>query len=163
MRHLNGRWVVGPPKTDAGRRTVALPDFVATAVAAHLDAHVPAGDEAVVFGTRTGNYLARSNFALTFRRAVHRCGFPPVRVHELRHTGATLAAATGASTAELMRRLGHSSPNAALVYQHAAADRDTEIARALNTLAAGGDVVPITRHSGAVRNDGRQEARRGSP
>ncbi|MBA2507597.1 MAG: site-specific integrase [Nocardioidaceae bacterium] len=75
-----------------------------------LDAHVPAGDEAVVFGTRTGNYLARSNFALTFRRAVHRCGLPPVRVHELRYTGATLAAATGASTAELMRRLGHSPP-----------------------------------------------------
>ncbi len=115
-----------------------------------------------MFGTRTGNYLARSNFALTFRRAVHQCGFPPVRVHELRHTGATLAAATGASTAELMRRLGHSSPDAALVYQHAA-DRDTEIARPLNTLAAGGDVVPITRHSGSVRHGGRQEARRGSP
>jgi integrase len=55
----------------------------------------------------------------------------------LRHTGATLAAATGATTKELMRRLGHSSPAAALVYQHAADDRDGEIARALDaTLSA---------------------------
>lgn len=143
VRYLDGRWVVGPPKTDAGRRTVALPAFVATSLAGHLDTHVPDDDDALVFGTRTGNYLARSNFSLTFRRAVQACGLPPVRVHELRHTGATLAAATGASTAELMRRFGHSSPAAALVYQHAADDRDAEIARALDAHAAGGTVVAI--------------------
>jgi integrase len=42
VRHLDGRWVIGPPKTDAGRRTVALPGFVAAAVADHLDTHVTA-------------------------------------------------------------------------------------------------------------------------
>ncbi|MGZ6859736.1 MAG: site-specific integrase, partial [Blastococcus sp.] len=57
--------------------------------------------------------------------------------HELRHTGATLAAATGATTKELMRRLGHSSPAAALLYQHAADDRDAEIARALDAMLSG--------------------------
>lgn len=143
VRNLNGRWVVGPPKTDAGRRTVALPQFVAAALAAHLDAHVPDADDALLFGTRTGSFVARSNFALTFRRAVDKCGLPPVRVHELRHTGATLAAATGASTAELMRRFGHSSPAAALVYQHAAADRDAEIARALDAHGSGAAVIPM--------------------
>jgi len=143
VRYLNGRWVVGPPKTDAGRRTVALPAFVASALATHLDTHVRADGEALLFGTRTGKYLNAANFGTTFRRAVVRCGLPPVRVHELRHTGATLAAATGASTAELMRRFGHSSPDAALVYQHAAADRDAEIARALDAHASEGKVVPI--------------------
>lgn len=68
-------------------------------------------------------------------------------MHELRHTGATLAAATGASTGELMRRFGHSSPDAALVYQHAA-DRDAEIARALDAHAAGAAVIPIRRQRG---------------
>jgi integrase len=110
VRRVNGRWLLGPPKTDAGRRTVALPASVASAIEAHLKAHVPSGDDALVFGTRMNNFLARSNFASTFRRAVQTCGLPPVRVHELRHTGATLAAATGASTVELMRRLGHSPP-----------------------------------------------------
>ena len=102
-----------------------------------------ANADALVFGTRTGHFLSGANFGTTFRRAVERCGLPSVRVHELRHTGATLAAATGASTAELMRRFGHSSPDAALVYQHAAADRDVEIARALDAMASGGEVVPI--------------------
>ncbi len=53
------------------------------------------------------------------------------------HAGATLAAATGATTNEPMRRLGHSSPAAALLYQHAAEDRDAEIARALDAMLGG--------------------------
>ena len=151
-RHVGGRWLVGPPKTDAGIRTVILPAFVAAAVeAAHLGGKVPADVEALVFGTASGNFLARSNFGATSRRAVEVCGLPPVRVHELRHTGATLAAATGASTAELMHRLGHASPAAALVYQHAVAHRDAEIARALDALATGGEVVPIQAARGTSR------------
>ena len=59
-------------------------------------------------------------------------GRPDLRFHDLRHTGATLAAATGATMAELMRRLGHSTPGAAMRYQHAADDRDRAIAEALS-------------------------------
>lgn len=58
-------------------------------------------------------------------------------------TGATLAAATGATTKELMRRMGHSSPAAALIYQHAADNRDGEIARALDAMLSAAPVVPI--------------------
>lgn len=136
VRYLNKRWVVGDPKTDAGRRTVALPGVVATALAQHLKQFVPEGDDALLFGTATGNYLARSNWNQTFRRAAEAAQLPPVRPHELRHTGATLAAGTGATTKELMRRMGHASPAAALIYQHAADERDSEIARALDALLA---------------------------
>jgi integrase len=146
-RNVGGKWLVGPPKTEAGRRTVALPSSVARALVEHLDTYVPGGDDALVFGTSSGTYLARSNFTVTFRRAVEACGLPPVRVHELRHTGATLAAATGASTRELMHRLGHASPAASLIYQHATVARDGEIARALDALATASPpaapVVPI--------------------
>ncbi|MFE2988522.1 tyrosine-type recombinase/integrase [Streptomyces sp. NPDC059262] len=38
--------------------------------------------------------------------------------HDLRHTGNTLASAAGASTRELMTRMGHTSSRAALIYQH---------------------------------------------
>jgi integrase len=143
VRRVNGRWLVGPPKSEAGRRTVALPGSVATALVEHLAAHVPAREDALVFGTRSGSFLARSNFSATFRRAVEACELPPARVHELRHTGATLAAAAGASTAELMHRLGHASPAAALIYQHARTERDSEIARALDALTSGATMVPI--------------------
>ncbi len=54
------------------------------------------------------------------------------RIHDLRHTGNTLAAATGASTKELMARMGHASARAALIYQHATRERDVVIATALD-------------------------------
>ena len=57
-----------------------------------------------------------------------------MRFHDLRHTGNTLAAATGASTKELMSRMGHSSSRAALIYQHATQDRDAVIAAHLSAL-----------------------------
>jgi integrase len=75
---------VGPPKTDAGRRIVALPQFVAEALAAHMDRYTPGGNHALVFGTATGNFLARQNFNATFKRAVERWAHPAVRGHELR-------------------------------------------------------------------------------
>lgn len=136
VRYISGAWHVGPPKSEAGRRSVTLPEFVATTVLHHLSVYVVDSPDALVFGTKSGRFLNGANFGQTFRRAVGAVDdLPPVRVHELRHTGATLAAAAGASTKELMRRIGHASPAAALVYQHAVDDRDAEIARALNALA----------------------------
>lgn len=138
VRYLEGAFRVGPPKTDAGRRTVALPSSVAALLVAHLERYVPAGPDALVFGTRNGTYLSVPSFGQMFKRAVDACSLPPVRVHELRHTGATLAASTGATTAELMHRLGHATPAAALIYQHATAQRDSDIARALDALVTQG-------------------------
>ena len=70
-----------------------------------------------------------------YRRARKAAGRPDLRWHDLRHTGATLAAQAGATLAELMNRLGHSTVTAALIYQHAAAGRDAEIARRLSAIA----------------------------
>jgi integrase len=61
-----------------------------------------------------------------------------LRWHDLRHSGAVLAAATGATLAELMARLGRSTPAAAMRYQHAAGGRDREIAALLSKLAQNG-------------------------
>ena len=59
--------------------------------------------------------------------------------HAIDHgTGAVLAASTGATLAELMARLGHSTAGAALRYQHAAKNRDKVIAEALSNLATKG-------------------------
>ena len=57
-----------------------------------------------------------------------------LRFHDLRHTAATLAVAAGASTRELMVRIGHSSSAAALRYLHVMAGRDAAIAAALDEL-----------------------------
>jgi hypothetical protein len=42
-----------------------------------------------------------------------------------------MAAAEGASLRELMERMGHSSPRAALIYLHATRERDKKIARGM--------------------------------
>ncbi|MGH3119299.1 MAG: tyrosine-type recombinase/integrase, partial [Gaiellales bacterium] len=68
-------------------------------------------------------------------RARLAAGRPDLHLHDLRHTGNTWAAATGASTRELMARMGHANQDAALRYQHATEDRDRVIAEALARMA----------------------------
>jgi hypothetical protein len=67
----------------------------------------------------------------------------------LGHAAATLAAAAGATTKELMERMGHASPAVALRYQHVMADRQGAIAAALDGLAR--DAENGNRHAGRAR------------
>jgi integrase len=66
-----------------------------------------------------------------FRRALD---LEVVRLHDLRHLAGTMAAATGASTKELMHRLGHASLRATLRYQHATAERNEAIADGIDRI-----------------------------
>ena len=150
-RYIHGAWTVGPPKTEAGRRTVTLPGSVATLLETHLADFVADDPDALVFGTASGQFVQNHNFGATFSRAVKRCGLPHTRVHWLRHTGATLAASTGATTKELMHRLGHASSAAALVYQHAVSERDGEIARALDAMVTGNATSALVPAQPAAR------------
>lgn len=127
---------LGPPKSDAGRRSVHLPPHLLPELAEHLATWVGISEDAWVFCGPLGAPPARRNFTLVWQRARQDAGLPTVRFHDLRHLSATLAATTGATTRELMSRMGHSSPRAALLYQHAAADRDAEIAAAMSRLVA---------------------------
>jgi hypothetical protein len=76
----------------------------------------------------------RGNFNKLVRwpEVVQSIGAPGSYFHDLRHTGNTIAARTGASTRELMARMGHDSAQAAIVYQHAAAEADRAIAEAVD-------------------------------
>jgi Phage integrase family len=84
-----------------------------------------------------GAPLRRTNFRPIWVKACVAAGASGVHFHELRHTGGTLAATTGATTKELMARLDHSSPRAAMIYQHATRDRDQAIARPWHPRPAG--------------------------
>ena len=134
-----GEVVVGRPKSDAGVRDVAIPPHLLPMVREHLLQHAEAGKDGLLFPARGGGHLAPSTLYRVFYPARKAAGRPDLRWHDLRHTGAVLAAQTGATLAELMGRLGHSTPGAALRYQHAAQDRDMEIARKLSALAGGSE------------------------
>ena len=131
----DGKPQPGPPKSAAGRRVVYLPPHLIPDVAEHLAEFVGSGPDALLFTGPLGATLNRRNFHNVWKKARTAAGCPEVRFHDLRHLAATLAATTGATTKELMARMGHASPRAALLYQHATRDRDAAIAVALSELA----------------------------
>lgn len=134
---IKGKRIVGPPKSEAGIRTVAIPPHLMPAIVDHLIEHAQEGKDGLLFPDGNGVQMNRSSLYKRFWPARAKAGRPDVTFHGLRHTGAVLAAATGATIAELMARLGHSTPAMAMKYQHAAQDRDRAIADALSKLAAG--------------------------
>ncbi|WP_281199146.1 tyrosine-type recombinase/integrase [Micromonospora pallida] len=117
-----------------GARAVALPATAVDALRVHLDQFTAADAEALVFTGDKGALLRSGNFgrAVKWTRTVATLGLPAFHFHDLRHTGNTLAAASGASTREMMQRMGHASMRAAWIYQHATNERDREIASAMD-------------------------------
>lgn len=142
---VDGQYVVGDPKSDAGKRRVSVPaSLVAELRAAAPDTLHP---DALVVSTRSGR-CAYGAAQTAITRTLRSLGRTDVRVHDLRHTGHTLAAASGATLADLMERLGHSTVNASMTYAHAAGDHGKALAERLEERRA--EVVDLSqRREGA--------------
>ena len=152
---VEGERIVSTPKSAAGVRDVTIPPHLVPIITDHLERFAQPGPSGLLFPADHGGHLSQSTLngkpgrrriikgriinesSSGFCRAREAAGRPDLRLHDLRHTGAVLAAQTGATLAELMARLGHSTPAAAMRYQHAARDRDKAIAAALSELAGG--------------------------
>lgn len=154
-RGTAGHRTVKGPKSEAGERDVNIPPHLMPMVKDHLRDHVPAVRTALLFPAAgdPGRQMAPGTLYAVYHPAREKAGRPDLRFHDLRHTGATLAAVSGATIKELMSRLGHSTPAAAMIYQHAAAERDKVIAEALSKLAAG-TVTPISSAKGKRKRAG---------
>ena len=133
---MNGLRAAGQSKWRAGVRDVAIPPHLLPAVRVHLATYVEWGRDSLLFPApiRRG-HLDYGSFHATWDAARRAAGRPDLRLHNLWDTGAVLAAQTGATLAELMSRLGQSSPAMAIRYQHAALERDRTIAEALSRMA----------------------------
>ena len=99
---VGGEHVVGDPKSSAGRRDVAIPPHLIPVVRQHLGDHAEWGKDWFCSRRVTGGHLAHGSFFKTWDRARTAAGRPDLHFHDLRHTGAVLAAQTGATLAELM-------------------------------------------------------------
>ncbi|MGC5583031.1 tyrosine-type recombinase/integrase [Ornithinimicrobium sp. W1665] len=129
--------VIGPTKSDAGARDVALPPHLVPVLAEHLAEHVGRAGRSLLFPHHPGTdkpWTHGNLYKAAWIPAREAVGRPDLRLHDLRHTGATWAAQAGATSAELMARVGHSTPAASLRYQHAARGRDAQIAAALSRM-----------------------------
>ncbi len=118
------------PKTRAGRRTVPMAPFLVAELRAHLG-RMPAEPDsrALVFGTRTGTALRRSNFRRqVWRPALVRAGLlgqvvRGLRFHHLRHSYATWLVTAGVPVNVTQTVMGHDRPSTTLnVYTHVGTD-----------------------------------------
>jgi len=137
VQHIEGKAVIDTPKTAAGAREVHVPPALIPDLETHLALYTQPGRMGLLFPSRPGNPLHHRTFGNWWDKARIAAGRPNLRFHDLRHTGATMAAQSGATLKELMDRLGHTTPKAALVYQHTAADRDQLIAERLSARMSG--------------------------
>lgn len=125
---VGGRFEVGPPKSEAGIRTVAIFGEDAEVIAQHMADLEP---ESLLFPAMNGGYLRQSTFTRYWYPARAAAGRTDLPFHGLRHYAGTRYAQAGATPKETMARLGHSSIGAAMRYQHAGS-RDDELAARLN-------------------------------
>jgi integrase len=120
ISEVRGQLVIGRPKSEAGKRTVALPEAIVPVFRTHLDTYSERGQRGRVFVGEKGATMRRGNFQAMWAKAIKAAGLPKgFHFHDLRHTGNTWGADSGASLRDLMDRMGHSSMRAALIYMHA--------------------------------------------
>jgi integrase len=121
-------WGYGPPKTKAGKRSIALDrgsvDVLRDRRQMWATEKVKAGqvykDEDLVFCKVDGSRLDPDVVSSIFERLVRKSGLPRIRFHDLRHTHATLGLAAGIHPKVMSERLGHSSITITLdLYSHA--------------------------------------------
>lgn len=132
---LVGDLIIQPPKTVAGVRDVAIPPHLLPSLRTWMEAQPPRDPDALLFPASDGvtplNDSVLRDAHYKGRRAIK---MPKLTIHDLRHTSATMAAQQGATIAELMARIGHTTPNMALRYQHVAAHRDKSLAKGISDM-----------------------------
>jgi integrase len=155
VNYVAGGRQVGPPKTEAGVRTLALPPHLLGDIEEHLRQVGPEGNAPIFTGPH-GRAVRPHTLWQFFLAARQSIGRPDLTMHDLRHSGLTWSAATGATPAELMRRAGHKSSAAAMRYQHATADRDAALAEALSAMARTATVTSVSERPRDIRGIGQQ-------
>lgn len=129
---------VSEPKTARGRRVVALDDHTVAALGIHKKEKLPQSDEELVFCYRTKTPLNPIDISKRFVRLGKDAGLKRIRLHDLRHTHATLALQAGIHPKIVCERLGHSTIAFTLdVYSHAIPHLQKEAAAEIACLVLG--------------------------
>jgi integrase len=134
------------PKTAKSRRLIALDPVTVSALRAHrktqLEDRLRWGsaweDNDLVFCRENGSPVHPDRFTDWFQERVKAAGMPPIRLHDLRHTHATLALQAGVHPKVISERLGHASIGITLdTYSHAVPAMEEEAAAKVAKLVFG--------------------------
>lgn len=96
-----------PPKTRTSRRSIALPTFLTDMLKRHKPPNATIDE--LVFPSSKGTPMDPNNVNRHFRKLLKECGIEPTRVHDMRHTAASLMRAHQIPDYMIARVLGHSS------------------------------------------------------
>jgi integrase len=150
---------VGSPKTSRGRRTVELdPETVAALreqrkrqAAERLLMGAGFTDNGLVFCMPDGGPLHPERFSRTFSRQTAHAGLPPIRLHDLRHTWATLALQNGVHPKIVQERLGHANVSITLdVYSHVSEGLHSDAATRVASMIFGPVSSALANRGGGV-------------
>ena len=117
VQRIRGEGIkAGPPKTERGRRTITLPAPLIASLKLHrksqLEERLKMGtswqDSDLVFSSNVGTFLEPRNLDRHFKRMLAKAGLPNMRLHDLRHSAATLLLAQNVNPRVVMEILGHS-------------------------------------------------------
>ena len=146
VTRVGSEYVVGTPKSKAGRRNVAIPPHVLPAIEAHLAEHVGPDPGALLFPAAgdPDKHLAPGTWCKVWHPARLAAGRPDLHFHDLRHTGLTFAAIAGGTPAAVMARAGHDTRSMYDHYQHTVDGQDQALAALMSDMATG-KVIPLKR------------------
>ena len=131
---IGGKRVFSTPKTSRGRRVVALDASTVSALRRWRQQHSKNPSD-LVFAERDGTPLFGPGVTKRFNRIVERAKLPRIRLHDLRHTHATLALQLGIHPKIVSERLGHSTVALTLdIYSHATPHMQSEAAERFGAL-----------------------------
>ena len=124
---VNGEELFLEPKTPKAKRCISIPDFLYDDIHKYISKLYGIGKEDRIF------YFTKSALEKEIKKAAEKAGLQPIRVHDLRHSHASMLIELGFTPLEIASRLGHESVKTTLdTYSHLYPDKDQKLANRLN-------------------------------
>ena len=117
------------PKTPKSKRNISIPDFLYDDIQNYISKLYGIQNDDRIF------YFTKSALSKEIKTSAEKAGLPPIRIHDLRHSHASMLIEMGFTPLEIAERLGHESVKTTLdTYSHLYPDKDQQLADALNRL-----------------------------
>ena len=127
-QRLGKKDVVSPPKTSKSKRVITIPEFLATDIKDYMDSLCDLQENDRLFPI-TKYYLEHE-----MQRGIKESGVKRIRVHDLRHSHASMLIELGFSPLEIANRLGHEKVETTLnTYAHLYPNKQTKLAERLDS------------------------------
>lgn len=124
---VNGQELFLEPKTPKAKRCISIPSFLYNDICGYISKLYGISDDDRIF------YFTKSTLDKEIKKIAKKAGLPPIRVHDLRHSHASLLVEMGFSPLEIANRLGHESVKTTLdTYAHLYPDKDQYLADSLD-------------------------------